>query len=256
MMENILISPDSLAASAGASGQTDPDASPASDSENGIRNVKLQLGILQRRPRREQERTYSELSAKYLPALVARFKGCSDPLNASMTLINAVSHTPYFVRFLRTDAGRGLAALQATRMASLEADDARPEQTAEMCQFLATLLLLQGTSDIEDADKRKLVMKLQLWKRKHNSSYASETSERCLGILTNDPHMQDMLNMVKRMSTKGVEECGAQGCGRRQMATGPDLLQCSRCKTAVYCGKEHQRQAWSSHKPVCFSPAF
>ncbi|XP_046401472.1 egl nine homolog 1 [Ischnura elegans] len=29
------------------------------------------------------------------------------------------------------------------------------------------------------------------------------------------------------------------------------LLRCSRCRTVYYCSKEHQKQHWKKHKPVC-----
>lgn len=38
-------------------------------------------------------------------------------------------------------------------------------------------------------------------------------------------------------------------CGR-----GDQLYRCTRCRTAVYCSKEHQRQHWKFHRSVCITP--
>jgi hypothetical protein len=56
----------------------------------------------------------------------------------------------------------------------------------EICQFLSTLMVLQGTSEITEDEKALLLPKLAGWKRSGRGVLAGNTSERCLDLLTND----------------------------------------------------------------------
>jgi hypothetical protein len=51
--------------------------------------------------------------------------------------------------------------------------------------------------------------------------------------------------------------CGLAACGarRRHEQPGKGLLRCSGCLTAAYCCGEHQREAWTAHKPACRAAA-
>ncbi|KAJ7756185.1 hypothetical protein B0H16DRAFT_1538938 [Mycena metata] len=175
----------------------------------------------------------SEVAAKYLPALVDLFRQKPEPISPVGMLINTISATPYFVRFLRSPAGNGIAAMQAKRIADSASEIIvmSVDDVGEIGQFLATLLLLQGIQD-----------------RKFEGRLASETAGRCLALLTADPR-QDILESK-------LEKCGGPGCVRRVQKDGSELSQCGRCKTAVYCGVEHQKAAWAAHKPTCFAPTF
>lgn len=62
-----------------------------------------------------------------------------------------------------------------------------PDSIAEIGQFLATLLLLQGIAEVDEADKATLVPKLKQWERRFQGRLASDTSERCLALITDDP---------------------------------------------------------------------
>ena len=90
---------------------------------------------------------------------------------------------------MRTSQGQGLAALQTKRTAQA-ADDISSmivDEVGEIGQFLSTLLVLQGTVDVDELDKDVLVPKLNQWKRMYPGRLASNTSERCLALLTDDP---------------------------------------------------------------------
>lgn len=80
--------------------------------------------------------------------------------------------------------------LQAARMASngTSADVYDADEIAEMCQFLGTLLAMQGTSDVAKEDKDALIPKLAEWKRlpEFQGRLASKAAERCWGQLTDD----------------------------------------------------------------------
>ncbi|KAJ6520620.1 hypothetical protein DFH09DRAFT_1373358 [Mycena vulgaris] len=221
-------------------------------------NLKSQLGIIQSKPLPAQMKIYSEVAAKYLPALVDIFRQRPEALGSVTTLINVISTTPYFIRFLRTPAGEGIASLQAKRVAG--AVDAismmSVDDVGEVGQFLSSVLLLQGVQDVAQEDKEILLQHLPIWERKYRGRLASETASRCLGILRDDPGMRPMMQQVKNMLEGKLDKCGGPGCIRRVQRDGSDLLQCGRCKTAVYCGVEHQKAAWAGHKPTCFAPAF
>jgi hypothetical protein len=45
--------------------------------------------------------------------------------------------------------------------------------------------------------------------------------------------------------------CALAGCCERKRASGKNLQRCGRCRTAAYCGAEHQADDWARHKPEC-----
>ena len=95
---------------------------------------------------------------------------------------------PDFVRFLGTPASQGLASLQAKRTAEATSfiDSMPADEVGEIGQFLSTLLVLQGTEDIDETTKATLISKLKRWQRRSPGTLASETSERCIEQLRND----------------------------------------------------------------------
>ncbi|KAJ7353390.1 hypothetical protein DFH08DRAFT_692711, partial [Mycena albidolilacea] len=217
-----------------------------------------QLGILQSNPMPFQMNVYSEVAAKYLPSLVDLFRQRPEALGSVTTLINVISTTPYFIRFLRSSAGAGLAALQAKRVASAvgEISTMNADEVGEIGQFLATLLLLQGVQDVAEEDKTIILQHCPIWARRFPGRLASDTAGRCQALLNNDPSMRQMLRGVKDMLESKLDRCGGPGCTRTAQKDGSDLYQCGRCKSAVYCDVAHQKAAWKTHKPTCFSPAF
>jgi hypothetical protein len=79
-----------------------------------------------------------------------------------------------------------LAALQVKRTAAAAADQMgymSADDIGELCQFLSTMLLLQGTEDIEEADKAVLVQHLEVWYNAYKGRLASDTASRCLALL-------------------------------------------------------------------------
>ncbi|VDB84893.1 unnamed protein product [Peniophora sp. CBMAI 1063] len=230
-----------------AVGQTAAE-SPADDME-------LMLGYMQQLPPALRDPIWFEMTAKYSPQLAEYWRTDeSGPMPPAARVLNSASYTPYFVRFLRTPAGAGLAALHTKRVAQFADDltkEANPDRVAETNQFLATLLLVQGTDDVDAADKDALLPKLKTWRSmsKFRGRLASEASDRVISLLTNDrvPEMQ----MVRTMLLRSLDECGAPGC---QVISG--LQRCGRCKTTGYCDQAHQKAAWSKHKKLCFETNF
>ena len=58
---------------------------------------------------------------------------------------------------------------------------------------------------------------------------------------------------VKLADGSKVAMCA--GCGERLDGRGKKLLACARCKNAIYCGKDCQKQAWPTHKKYCRAPS-
>ncbi|KAF8910808.1 hypothetical protein CPB85DRAFT_1304717 [Mucidula mucida] len=230
--------------------------------EGSSQLLHMQLGIVQAMPRPEQYKIYQfvEFTAKYLPALVEKYRASDAVLGVAALILNNITFTPYFVRFINSPAGAGLAALQVKRI--LEGKDTFNPQTvadteiAELGQLLSTLLVLQGVDDIPADDQKKLYDQILQWVRTMPPVFAVETCERCLMILENDTESREMQGMVKASLEKGLKECGAPGCGRKVQSDGSVMLQCSKCKVAVYCGTGHQKQAWAAHKSLCFEATF
>ncbi|KAI0806342.1 hypothetical protein BC629DRAFT_1673543 [Irpex lacteus] len=206
--------------------------------------------------------SYSELAAKHLPELVAKFRADgSGALTQTARIVNIISYTPYVMRFLSTPAAHSpsLASLYTSRVATYAAAlsaESHADSIAETCQFLATLLLVQGTNDVNAEDKNKLLPFVRQWVRKpaFRGRLASDASERVMWLLTGDVSMAQPLSMVRNKLISPLEECSAPGCNKTR--TSGDLMKCSRCKSALFCNRDHQKLAWSTHKRICFEPTF
>ncbi|KAF4598773.1 hypothetical protein EYR38_007181 [Pleurotus pulmonarius] len=222
-----------------------------------LRAMIAQLNFLRLKPEAEQEKIFSGLAAKHLPALADQFRTDPSALSPSMTLMNTVSHTPYFARFLKTPGGQGIVALHVKHMAQdPDVGALDTDRIGEVTQFLSTLLLLQGMVDVEQADKTALMHKLRLWVQVYRGQFAAGTSSRCIASLTSDPSMGAYMIQVKALLEEPLYKCGGTNCARATSTGEGQLLQCSRCKSAVYCSEEHQKQAWRSHKANCFQVTF
>jgi hypothetical protein len=196
------------------------------------------------------------------------YRESSGPVNSAMTVLNVISYTfvlfscsswllkpnlrlarSYFVRFQRTPAGSDLAALQAHRTATaLASIPLEIDTVGEITQFLVTLLLLQGTSGVTDADKKALLSKTNQWKKTYRGTgrAAEKVSERCIALLTSKSYValniivvrfrSDLLHNrlpvgyqgVKDRIEQAIEQCGVEGCSRRRQSSGSELMQCGR----------------------------
>ncbi|KAG6381750.1 hypothetical protein JVT61DRAFT_355 [Boletus reticuloceps] len=162
----------------------DPSNPDVRSEERRLIDLRRQLGLLQTWPPPQAGAVYSEFSAKHLPALVAQYKKYTAPYNIATVMINVVRHLPYFVRYQKTPAASDLAVLQATRIANTMDDPSEPEIISEICQFLSTLLVLQGTTAIPEDVKQKLIPKFNTWRRRYQGQFPGETSDRCYLSLT------------------------------------------------------------------------
>ena len=81
------------------------------------------------------------------------------------------------------ELGQGLAILQTRRIGALndaEAFAVEPDDVAEIGQFLATLLALQGSEGITPEENEAAVARLNKWRRSTSLAFARETMERCV----------------------------------------------------------------------------
>jgi len=76
-----------------------------------------------------------------------------------------------------------MCATQAHRMATAPSDSEDPSYIVEECQFLSTLLALQGTNAVSEEDLQMLLPKLRQW----NRTYRKQQITRCLKQLERDP---------------------------------------------------------------------
>ncbi|EAU91896.1 hypothetical protein CC1G_04663 [Coprinopsis cinerea okayama7 len=239
------------------SGVGDPSYDYDGKNERGGAAVlKAQLGILQQKPRPVQFAIHHELAAKYTPALVEKFKADTSVLGAPARLLNVISYTPYFVRFTKTPAGKDITSIFASRIAQLSDNNTFPlsqDEIAEIGQFFATLVVLQGQNGISEDDKKALLTRFKSWLR---DSFAGDTSERCLAVLNASREMQPMFDSIKHNLEGPLNKCGGPQCQKTTRTDGASLLKCSKCKTSVYCDTDHQREAWPEHKRLCFPATF
>jgi hypothetical protein len=126
------------------------------------------------------------------------FVTCKRATRTCDHFIDQFISSPYFIRFQKTPAASDLVVLQATRMANAIDDPSDPEVIGDICQFLSTLLVLQGTTAIPEDIKEKLVQKLNTWRRRYEGRFPGETSDRCyqslkgtLYVSTTCDHIRD-----------------------------------------------------------------
>jgi tRNA G37 N-methylase TrmD len=91
--------------------------------------------------------------------------------------------SPYFVRFCKTPGAASLTATQAHRVAETDKDALDHDTAAEACQFLATLIMLQGVDQIPAEDVPALKSLMTAWGRRFRGRFAEETAERIQMIL-------------------------------------------------------------------------
>jgi ankyrin repeat protein len=82
------------------------------------------------------------------------------------------------------------------------------------------------------------VKKLDYIKQGHAIDKAMDTTAKAAGTAA-----------APAAAAAGVLTCAT--CGRVAADAGAALSACSRCKAALYCGRECQRLAWPQHKAVC-----
>ncbi|EIW75128.1 hypothetical protein CONPUDRAFT_147299 [Coniophora puteana RWD-64-598 SS2] len=217
-----------------------------------------QIAILQRQQHTESEKLYCAFAAKYLPEAVAAFKAQLEAYCPPMVVINVVTTTPYFIRFSRLPGGRDLAAIMASKVAAIPLDrtDIQEDIAAAIGQFLATLLAVQGVESVSGEDREKVLKLFRKWSNKFSGSFAEETLGRCIDGFEGESIMQQMMAGMREMLSKPVEECGAPRCEKRHDPGTTNLMQCGKCKTAVYCSPQHQKLAWKKHKQLCYPTAF
>ena len=71
-------------------------------------------------------------------------------------------------------------------MTDEDASKLTQDQVAEVGQFYATLLLLQGQDGISEDDRKAAISRLTKWQRASSGTFAEETLERCLAALGGD----------------------------------------------------------------------
>ncbi|KAJ2918272.1 hypothetical protein MD484_g2141, partial [Candolleomyces efflorescens] len=175
--------------------------------------LSIQLGLLQRQSRQMRAPLDHELAAQHLPAMTQKYIDDPEVIGKVATLINSITYTPYFARFVKTDAGKHFVPIQTKRIAQLTDEDASKltqDQVAEVGQFYATLLLLQGQDEISEDDRKAAISRLTKWQRASSGTFAEETLERCLAALGGDKGEMGMMiqgaKMMLQAPLKSAEE--------------------------------------------------
>jgi hypothetical protein len=91
--------------------------------------------------------------------------------------------SPYYVRYMKTPAAAEVTSKFAGRIAQLTDSVALSlprDRVAEVGQFFATLLVLQGEDGISTDIKKAITKRFKSWSRKWQGTFAEETSDRCL----------------------------------------------------------------------------
>ncbi|OJA18329.1 hypothetical protein AZE42_02798 [Rhizopogon vesiculosus] len=184
------------------------------DQQENPLSLERQLALLQRNP--SHIVINSEFAAKYLPTLVDAYNAQDAAFSVPMRMLNTIGYL-----FLSTSAGSSMCATQAHRMATTSSNSVDPTCIVEECQFLSTLLALQGTHAVSDEDRQALLPKLRQW----NRSYQKQQITRCLRQLEGDSETTAIARGLKKHVERSLNECGFEDCAN----TGTSkLLQCAR----------------------------
>jgi hypothetical protein len=249
------ITPDKIASIAGLV----EDGNPELTLETRLDAIKQILGPVQSLSRPEQEVFLGELAAKYLPAMKAKFDEIDVIITPAVMVMNISSAFPYFVRFAKLPQNASITPTHAHRLAHAPAAFARPaneDDVATACQFLSTLLAIQGADGVPDADKGALVGKLRQWKRTFAGRFAEETITRCLDYLSGNMEMVAMTMMLGMMIAAPLEKCNFPGCKKKRQGNEGGYVSCEKCKTAAYCSPLHKSRDQAAHNPKCFEVTY
>jgi hypothetical protein len=77
-----------------------------------------------------------------------------------------------------------LTTTQARRLAQVQEDTLDHDNAAEACQFLATLIMLQGLDKVADEDRPLLKKLMKAWCRRFAGRFAAQTADRVVTILS------------------------------------------------------------------------
>ncbi len=92
--------------------------------------------------------------------------------------------SPYFIRFINLPENADLLLLLLQRIANTTVVSFDMQETiAELCQFLATMLMLQSHSALSQEDLSAATVKLQRWSREYRHTFAEDTCSRALMLL-------------------------------------------------------------------------
>ncbi|KAG8935148.1 hypothetical protein FRC03_011528 [Tulasnella sp. 419] len=220
--------------------------------------LKRQLGVLQQRSYVDQKKIYQPFAAKYLPQLYQKWYTAEESLSSYAVMLNVMSDDIYFARYMNLQETNGMMERHITRLIDNLKDIERYGEThiAELCQFTSTLLVLRGTGTVTEEQKEKLLPALRTWMTRYAGRFAAETAGRVHGALTGDMEITLLSKMMKQQLEKDLNECGYPECSVVRSQTGEGLKQCGRCKVTRYCGPEHQKLSWPTHKRTCYASSF
>ncbi|KAL1719754.1 hypothetical protein EV715DRAFT_263077 [Schizophyllum commune] len=198
---------------------------------------------------------HCRFSAEYLPRAVEKWRNSEDVLCPPVMLLSEIDWCPYVLRFLLLKDNQDLVVMQLNR--TLHAADAidgmEMEDLERVMHVLCTLLLVQGRLGISEADAEAFTPRLRAWERRYPHDLNRNTAERCFVLLTK-PFATRIYYIpdLRAEKMKGVETCANSKCYQSVTVDEKPLLRCKKCKSAMYCCREHQKAHWPAHKSRCF----
>ncbi|KAL1691876.1 hypothetical protein GGG16DRAFT_52814 [Schizophyllum commune] len=198
---------------------------------------------------------HCRFAAEYLPRAVEKWRNSEDVLCPPVMLLSEIDWCPYVLRFLLLKDNQDLVVTQFNR--TLQAADAidgmEMEELDRVMHVLCTLLLVQGRLGISEADAEAFTPRLRAWERRYPDDLNRNTAERCFVLLTR-PFATRIYYIpdLRAEKMKGVETCANSKCYQSVTVDEKPLLRCKKCKSAMYCCREHQKAHWPAHKSRCF----
>ncbi|KIM48705.1 hypothetical protein M413DRAFT_84246 [Hebeloma cylindrosporum] len=237
---------------------------------------------------------YNKFAALHLPTLVDHFleppslpptfpQDMVDDFKVNNTyieMIGAISHTPYFAKYFRSqlpsaEGGKRLLRVLAQRLVELGPSWDRKMLNPPMgrepgyyesaagtaIQLLSTLLAAfikepkESPILLSKETKVALLPWLKKWEKRYlGKEFLGMVCNRTRNQLEGNAEMKKDAQDVRR-ALKNWMVCGKPGC-----ESTSSLKACGRCQTVRYCCPEHQKAHWAfprePHKMFCFKAEY
>ncbi|KAK7013265.1 hypothetical protein R3P38DRAFT_3006902 [Favolaschia claudopus] len=224
-------------------------------------------------------------SAKYLPSLVSAYMQVPCVNGPYHAMLIGVLQSGYSAKYMRTPAGGELYSFYVAQLLGSPTVFPSPYMTGllifasyayeykshmqplspVMLEKLKIWLRIQARHVLEakqnsNTSSRRLKIKAKSSKGNPFSSISYDLASRTLSHVVSILHILDgnlrsealQLSLTRRHVFNRFASIHAEEAGGSDSKKPRSRFECARCRTVVYCCREHQKLDWPDHKRRCF----